>query len=357
MYAYVQGKKEEEATLQLSKPLLTRYQTALHNIGVQVDAPEWENRSTLVGEFNTLTRGMAAFNWGPEKEDSPANRSLYLAYLRNNQNIVLPEKSKLFDGTQEGELLSTNFASFGVKTKGNIDVVVAHERHQNAKTIRQNMWAGVELKKQDNKKHDEIHRQVVLQHLSASFLNADTGILTIMTDLVTRWHFYWFSEENKRLMAYEAESKGEANYLIRHMMGSSVSTSAPTDFLNRASWNKMFPPRENDAFMQETREVDDPGEGGGQDTSGASGSSRKGGNSGGGAQQSRQSTAAGGNGDIAGSVKVMANSLDFMDEEEEREARFKDVLECILPQLGVFPHRELGHNHYAEGPPSYIVGS
>ena len=82
---------------------------------------------------------MAAFAWCPGKEDCLARRSLYLAYLRNNQNIGLPGQSKLFDGAEEGELLSTNFVSFGVKTKGNIDVVVAHERHQETSTIRYNM--------------------------------------------------------------------------------------------------------------------------------------------------------------------------------------------------------------------------
>ena len=358
MYAYVQEKKQDEATLQLSKPLVSRFQRAVQNIGVRIDAPEWEKDSTLVGEFDTLSSGMAAFDWGPGKEDCSANRSLYLAYLRNNQNITLPPKSKLFDGAEYGELLSTNFVSFGVKTRGNIDVVVAHERHQEIHTTRHNMWAGVELKKQDNNRNDEIHRQVVLQHLSASFLNEDTGILTIMTDLGPRWHFYWFSKEKNGLMAYKAQSRGEANYLIRHMMGGSGSalapTSVPTDFLNRASWNAMFPPRKDDAFMEEAGEVNNSNKGGGQDSSGTSSSSRKGGASGGGAQQNRQSTPAGGNSDIAGSANVMANSLDFMDEEEEKEARFKDVLECILPQLGVFPHREVGFDPYAEGPPSHI---
>lgn len=360
VYAYVMEKKEEEATVQLSKPLVPQYQRAVKNIGVAMDAPIWEN-STLVGEFNRLGSAMAPFVWGPGKEDCPANRGLYLAYLRNNQHIGMPPQSKVFDGTEEPELLTADFVSFGVKTKGNIDVVVAHERHQETATTRHNMWAGVELKKQDNNNHDEIRRQVVLQHLSASYLNADTGILTIMTDLGPRWHFYWFSKGRNRLMAYHAQSKGEANYLIRHMMGSSGSapapTAVPTDFLNRASWNVMFPPLGDDAFMEEAGEIKDPDKGGGQDSSGKSGGSRKDPSSSGGAQQNRQSTAAGGNSVMAGSPNVMANSLDFMDEEEKREARFKDVLECILPQLGVFPHRELGHDHYAEGPPSHIGGS
>ncbi|CAB9509254.1 hypothetical protein SEMRO_382_G130940.1 [Seminavis robusta] len=315
VYAYLQEKKQEEATIQFTKPKLSRYQRAVQNIGVRIDAPEWEN-DHLVGEFNTLGSGMAAFTWGPRKEDCLANRSLYLAYLRNNQNIGLPHHSKLFDGTEEPELLSTDIVSFGVKTKGNIDVVLAHKHHQETSTTRHNMWAG--------------------------------GI------------FFLFSKEKNQLMAYQAQSKGEANYLIRHIMDSSGSASAPisvpTDFLNRASWNKMFPPREDDTFMEEAKEDKDPDEGGGQDSSGKSGRSRKGGLSSDRAQQNRQSTAAGAtsNSDIAGSANVMGNSLDFMDDEEEREARFKDVLECILPQLGVFPHRELGHDHYAEGPPNHI---
>ena len=220
VYAYVMEKKEEEATVQLSNPLVPQYERAVKNIGVAIDAPIWEN-STLVGEFNRLGSAMAPFVWDKGKEDCPANRRLYLAYLRKSQNIGIPPQSKIFDGNGEPELLTTDFVSFGVKTKGNIDVVVAHERHQDAFTTRHNMWAAVELKKQDNKRHGEIRRQVVLQHLSASFLNADTGILTIMTDLGPRWHFFWFSKEKNQLMAYQAQSKGEANYLIRHMMESS----------------------------------------------------------------------------------------------------------------------------------------
>lgn len=357
MYVCAVRKEEEEATLPLSNPNATKYRRAVHKIGVRIDAPIWEN-STREDEFNRLGSAMDPFSWGHGKEDCIENRRLYLAYLRNNKNIGLPPESKLFDGTEDSELLFTNFELLGVNTKGNIDVVLAHKRHQGTATIRHHMWAGIELKKQDNRRDSEIRRQVVLQHLSASYLNGDTGILTIMTDLGPRWHFNWFSKGMNRLMAYQAQSKGEANYLICHMMGSSGSasapTSVPTDFLNRASWNEMFPQHDDAAFMEEAEEVEDPEDGGGQDSNGTSGSSKKRGSPGRGAQQKRQSTAAGGNNVVAGNANFMAHSLDFMDEEEERETRFRDVLECMLPQLGVFPHRELGHDHYAEDPPSHI---
>jgi len=357
VYDYVLEKKEEEATVALSKPKVSKYQRAVQNIGVVIDAPIWEN-STLVDEFKRLGSAMAPFSWGLGKEDCLQNRRLYLAYLRNNQNIGLPPESKLFDGIEDSDLLSTNFELFGVKTKGNIDLVLAHKRHRVTATTRHHMWAGIELKKQDNKSDNEILRQVVLQHLSASYNNANTGILTIMTDLGPRWHFYWFSKEMNRLMAYHVQSKGEANYLIRHMMVSSGSASAPTsvpiDFLNRASWNVMFPQHEDAVSMEQAEDVENPEEGGDQDSNRTSSSSKKRGPPGCGEQQKRQSTAAGGNNVVAGNANFMAYSLDFMDEEEEKEARFRDVLEHMLPQLGVFPHRDLGYDHYAEGPPSHI---
>ena len=85
------------------------------------------------------------------------------------------------------------FLGFGnVKTPGNIDV--ASSSHQSIATIRQNILVGIELKKDTNKEHAKIERQV-LQHL-AGYLNPETGILTLITDLDHRWHF--------RLMRYEA---------------------------------------------------------------------------------------------------------------------------------------------------------
>ena len=75
MYAYVQEKMQDEATLQLSKPSVSRYQRAVQNIGVRIDAPEWKKDSTLVSEFNTLGSGMADFAWGAGKEHCPENRT------------------------------------------------------------------------------------------------------------------------------------------------------------------------------------------------------------------------------------------------------------------------------------------
>lgn len=166
-----------------------------------------------------------------------------MAYLRNPNNIMLPRGTQLLEGSSDKELLSVRFLGFGnVKTSGNIDVVLASSSHQSIATIRQNILVGIELKKDTNKEHAKIERQVILQHLAASYLNPETGILTLMTDLNDRWHFFWFAE-GKRLMRYEA-TKSEARFLIQHSLdklGSEAEQiSTPTSFLNRSCWNDLF---------------------------------------------------------------------------------------------------------------------
>ena len=350
-YIYLRMKKAEddEKTLLLSKPSVQGYNRAIGNVGVSIDAPEWDRDTKAIGSSFELGNSMADFRWQSGKEDSAENRALYMAYLR--ENISLPAGSKLFDGTEAGDLLSAEMVSVGVKTKGNIDVVMAAERHQKVHTTSRNMWAGIGLKRQDNNRIEEIRWQVILQHLSASFLNDETGILTIMTDLGPRWHFYWFSKGENALMVYEATSKGEANYLIHHMKDTGA-TSAPTDFLNRASWNQMFPsPSGSYGIMDETEGEGDMDRGGGSnDEEGAPDRPKK--------RQAipdtnGQARSSGGGSGVGGTAHATTLSLDFMDEEEEREARFRDVLECMLPQLGLPPQMAQKDRH-SEGPPNHI---
>lgn len=358
-YIYAQAKKQEEdeRTLQLSKPSLAGYTRAVQNIGVRIDAPEWDPDENTKSNSRKLGKLMKDFSWQPGKEESKENRTLYMDYLRNN--ISLPANGKLFDGSNGGYFLSAEMASLEVKTKGNIDVVMAAERHQKIDTTIRNMWAGIELKRQDNNSTQEIRRQVILQHLSNSYLNEDTGILTIMTDLGPRWRFYWFSKGGNALMEYHASSKGEAKYLIQHMKDTG-DTSAPTDFLNRASWNQMFlPPSGSDGIMDGTEgEGGNGGDGGEDDGGGNDDEDDTGGTSDRPTKKQALSDTDGqpqssGGGSGVGET-ALALSLDFMDEEEEREARFRDVLKCMLPQLGVFPPQMRQKDRHGEGPPTPI---
>jgi len=346
---------DEESTLQLSKPSVEKFDNAMKKIGCKRDTPNWDQDEDTRRTIASLNESMVDFEWESLKEDSKANHENYMAYLNNS--ITLPVDSKLFDGTGTQNLLSTKMESVEVKTCGNIGVVMAHRRHQDVSIAISHMWAGIELKKANNTDNEGIRRQVILQHLSASHLNRSERVLTIMTDLGRRWHFYWFSKLKNALMIYKATSKGEANYLISHMMKKTGTTSAPPDFLNRSTWNEMFP---SSSSCMDTIAEGGIGNGrGGNDRGGDNDEDHNSSekydrqnkkhrpNTNGQAQSSRGSSSVGGTG------HATTLSLDFMDEEEEREATFRAVLDCLLPQYG-FPPQMAQIDRHAEGPPTHI---
>ena len=277
-----------------------------------------------------------------------------MSYLNNRNNITLPDGGKLFEGNGADDLLSIDMGALGVRTRGNIAVVLAAERHQGIETTRENMWAGIELKKEENERHAEIHRQVILQHLSASFLNPDTGIATIMTDLCDRWHFFWFSKELAALMQYKA-SKGEANYLIRHMMDqpdSSHDTSTPKDFLNRASWTEMFEQRippsdreDKETWSENDEDHDNADEDGKSQRRSVVYTTQH-------PSDGRDGAGPGGSHDAKQHARL--EHMDFMDEEEEKEAIFKQVLNYSLPRMVYFPQRGEERKQNSQGPPRHV---
>jgi hypothetical protein len=348
---YVRKQQQDAATIRLSKAQRTAYDKTIAKVGIHSDAPEWDTKPT---DLESIASGVPAFSWLDSKEDSAENRKNYMSHLNDSKNIIFPPNSKLFDATSFSDFLSADMVDFGVRIRGNIDVVLAAERHASVSTTRNNMWACIELKKDENNSHEGIERQVILQHLAASFLNENTGILTIMTDLCRRWHFYWFSDQKNALMKYEAISKGEAYYLTRHMLETD-NTSTPQDFLNRASWNEMFQKKQSstqrlDSVAEEAGEEDqDENRGtsrpGRSDEAGSSNHGRQQGNN--------RRTGSPGHGNSAqGNSHVMMDTLDFMDEEEEREARFREVLDYVMPRFGYFHPSGL---EQAEDPPSHIT--
>lgn len=359
---FVAQRENEEKTVVMSRVSAPQFKRVMEIIKSKctLDNPTWGPDEETKRTIAALDASMPDFQWASSKEDSPENKTRYMNYLMNN--ISLPNESKLFDGSGTSDLLEANMTSIGVKTKGNIDVVMAHNRFQSVDIAVLHMWAGIELKKQDNKEGKRIRHQVILQHLSSSYLNQDKPRLTIMTDLGERWHFLWFSKSKRALMIYEATSKGEANYFIRHMMEDTDSTAVPTDFLNRSSWNEMFSletiPEEKEGGIDNGRDGNDNEKGGGDDY-------YRGGDEDHGTRKSfhqakkhRQNANLRGQGSKGSSgagatAHTASHSLDFMDEEEEQEAIFRAVVGCLLPQLEFSPQvAEI--DRQAEGPPTHI---
>ena len=176
--------------LVISKAPTQKYRVAMEKIGIPIDAAKWKNRPTT-----DASRNPPPYSWRASKEDSPENWDRYMAYLR--QHVALPDNTVFFDGNADGGgLLSVCLQGFDLKLSGKIDVALADSCHQVIFTVRKNMWGAFELKKDSNKDHATIKRQVTLQHVAASYLNPDTGILTMMTDLHDRWHFFGLFEKS-----------------------------------------------------------------------------------------------------------------------------------------------------------------
>jgi hypothetical protein len=321
----------------------------MHRFDFKKDAPKWLDKPDSIdppGQPHT---------WLESKADSPENRAAYMAYLRNSDNISLPPETQLFEASSDKDLLSVKFFEFGnVKTSGNTDVVLASSRHQSIVTVRQNILVGIELKKDTNKAHSRIERQVILQHLAASYLNPDTGILTIMTDLQHRWHFFWF-EKRKRLMRYEA-TRSEAMFLIRHSQDEEGANeqkrvSCPTSFLNRACWKDLFSSQldsiaEVKTFEERDGEDEYPkercdGNGGGKNLSEIGGQSiSQQGTFGDSESISRHGESGGSQGTGRKCAQMGDTSLEYMDEEERLEATFRRELQTSFHKMLYVPEVE-----------------
>jgi phage pi2 protein 07 len=363
-FVYQQAVKQQKdnETVSISNPTTEKYWKALVKSNVTLNTPTWNKKPP---DLQTRYPKMQEHTWLAEKEDSLQNRKLYMAYLNNKDNIDLPEGGKLFEGSTDSGFLGVWMEEIETKTKGNIDAVIAHSRHQELSTTRQHMWGGIELKKSENNSDlNIIQKQVILQHLSASYLNDNTGILTIMTDLCQRWHFYWFSNKGNQLMKYEANML-EARYLIHHMMDKSSSDDlTPEDFLNRGSWKQAVHPTDPSSLAAEdSQDKKDEYDGGESNSDGMDDQSERA------PTQSDRTQAHNMFGAKNTSGSDMKNlhrkrsrgkdswtedsSLDFMDEEEQEEEIFRAVVRNSL--AGMFPPEVVEEGHSCIGPPKDIV--
>lgn len=341
---FVRAKKAETETLIISVPKTERFNAAMHQLDFKKDAAEWMDKPS----FNDPPSQPHV--WLKSNEDSPENRAAYMKYLRNPDNIRLPRGTKLFEGSSDKDLLSVVFFGFGnVKTSGKVDVILTSSRHQSIATVRQNILVGIELKKDTNHEYSKIERQVVLQHLAASYLNADTGILTIMTDLKDRWHFFWFAE-GKLLMRYEA-TRTEATFLIQHSQNEQGQTSTPTSFLNRACWNDLFSSQLCD--IEEVKSIDEVGD---EDedheqrwdgNAGGNSFSQSGGRSvsqqrtpGDSWRASRHGKSGGSKGGDRKHTQMDDTSLEYMDKEERFEATLRRELQTSFHKVLYVPEVE-----------------
>jgi len=202
----------------------------VQTIGFRIEGAKWDTAATLKATLPAVE----SFKWGPEKENDIENRKRYMAHLKELFHFA---EHDMVDGEQYPDLLSVPALIEGVRIAGNIDVPIASTVHVQNQALKQNIVAQIELKKSKNKENPE--KQVVSQHLCASVLNPDVGVLTLMTDLNDRWHFYWFA--SSRPILYKlVTAPNAAAHLFTHMFDREIGPEFPTDFLLRGSWNQVL---------------------------------------------------------------------------------------------------------------------
>ena len=236
---YITEQTREAETISLSNVNTKTYELVGSSLDLKLKGCIW----------NTQPEGLASppnFVWNSNLTEAHAsNRSLYMSHLR--EQFTWPSLHTLVDCNEAGQgyknLLNTRNFDGTHSTSGNIDVVVVEEVDARNETIKQNIKAGIELKKTGNNGDHE--RQVILQHLAASSLNPDFGMLTLMTDLNTRWHFYWFAAAGKKnFMLKLKTNRQEAAFLLEHMFDDPDTVDPalcfPLDFLKRGTWTSFF---------------------------------------------------------------------------------------------------------------------
>jgi hypothetical protein len=334
--------KGEQETMALSDIKEKTYNSMVSWNGLKIKGGIWKMKPSL-GNNN-----LPEFQWRLELTDNhEENRNLYMSYLR--EILTWPEGHDLVDCNLSGHgyanLLNTQTFDNKHSSKGNIDVVVVEKADAENHAIKQNIKAGIELKKTNN--HGDHELQVVVQHLVSSSLNPRVGVLTIMTDLKERWHFYWFAALGKQL--YKLNTTGPfAAFLLEHMFDdprtADASLMLPVDFLNRGTWNTFDQPTL--AGIAEIPSFENGGVGGVSDRDG---------NGGGGPKDSGED--AGEDGGETESKNIVVTSklgnncsteganlldhLEFADGDERREIILGYLADNVVPRMVASPEEEM----------------
>lgn len=225
-----------------------QYEEVINLLQFKIKGATWEHKGGI-RERNTQVH-----KWHDGNEDSPENIEAYMNYINSELKLK-------FHWRDEHEYVNCNNKGQGLKalldtyhfdgkhlTSGNIDVVLVKSANYVAMAIKNNIELGLELKHTRNKGEHE--RQVILQHLAASFLNYEYPVLTLMTDLSERFTFYWFGKE-QIIWKYKASIE-EAMYLLEHMFVKNDEVEStqkifPTDFLigERGTWTSSMISKSN----------------------------------------------------------------------------------------------------------------
>jgi hypothetical protein len=250
----------EDKTLAISGASMRMRDTVLNHLGITLSGAKWEAEPTDAALSDIR---IDVYRWALEAEDADAQRKAYMVYLE--KHLFIPPGYAVADCAKNSTLLNVEMDG-KFKFRGTTDVVVAESRHVENNAVRNHIVVELELKTTKNNDMAKHEPQAVLEHLSSSWLNRDTGVLTILTDLNEKWVFYWFHPNGTEIMKCVTDRK-RAQFLLDNMISNeskngSTSDELPEHFWNRGVWSVV-----EKAFLkpiEEEEEDDDDEDGAGK---------------------------------------------------------------------------------------------
>lgn len=79
------------------------------------------------------------------------------------------------------------------KISGTTDGTIAKLEHVRNAAIRNNIETLLELKTPENMRKRNHTPKTIGEHFAASYLNPDHAVVLVLTDLNTKWTFFWFA--------------------------------------------------------------------------------------------------------------------------------------------------------------------
>ena len=190
----------------------------------------------------TSPQRVDGFAWLKGDEDSEENRRAYMKYLRNM--LLIPAQYDLADAQPDRFLLSVELfrdMEESRKVSGTTDVAIAKSEHVRNHAVRNNIETLIELKTPKNMKKKDHSPQTIGEHFAASYLNPNHAVVSVLTDLNTKWVFFWFAagEDDSKMSLFKLvlegdEAAADAKYLLDSLHGNPVNTDTlPTTFEKR----------------------------------------------------------------------------------------------------------------------------
>ena len=235
----------KKRTIVLSKACRSDMQDLLSTLELPERGAKWETKPNL----STVTVG--TFDWLNCDEDHEENRKAYMQYL--DEKLTIPTQTHSYaDAKPYTDLLKVTFLreiNASRKIAGTTDVVIVKSENVINETLRNNVETLFELKKPRNLASKDHIPEVVIEHFAASYLNRSHPVVSVLTDLINSWTFFWYAKaDDGKMTLFKLKLSGEkaateAKYILDSVYDDDdvlQEKNLPITFSRRLSFQEVF---------------------------------------------------------------------------------------------------------------------